>query len=224
MRGRVLLAHVRTASLWLAVGTLVVLVARWFAYQLAPSPLALTLKQQAGGPRLLIVAAIALGLAFSAGAAIVALAALAVREQGLLETRPVLERPRLRLARLVARSLVLWLATLFAFALLESALHWRAGLGWHGLHCLAGPVHGDAVPILLALSFLAAALVAACEHVLDWLGRTLARLAAALRAAAAPLLAARPTGRLHVSSAACSSPRPRAPPRWISDPFPATGR
>jgi hypothetical protein len=217
-------AHARTAALWLAVGTLVVLVARWIAYQLAPSPLALALKQQAGGPRLLIVAAIALGLAFSAGAAIVALAALAVREQVLLGTRPVLERPRLRLVRLAVHSLVLWVATSLAFALLESTLHWRAGLGWHGLHCLVGPVHGDAVPILLALSFLAAALVAACEHVLAWLGRTLARLAASLPAGAAPLLSARPACRLHVTSSSRSSLRPRAPPRWIFDPFPATGR
>lgn len=217
-------AHARTACLWLAAGTLVVLVSRWIAYQLAPSPLALVLKQQAGGPGLLVVAAVALGLAVSVGLAIVALAALAVREQGLLETRPVLERPRLRLARLVVRSLVLWTAASLAFALLESTIHWRAGLGWHGLHCLVGPVHGDAVPIMLALSFLAAALVAACEHVLAWLRRTLARLAASLRAGAPPLLSARPARGLHVSSAARSSRRSRAPPRWISDPFPAAGR
>ena len=43
---------------------------------------------------------------------------------------------------------------------LESYLHWRAGLGWHGLHCLAGPVHRDAVPIVAALSLVAVALFA----------------------------------------------------------------
>jgi hypothetical protein len=214
----------RTASLWLTVGALVVLGSRWIAYQLAPSPLASALQHQAGGPRLLVVAAIALGLAFSVGAAVVALAALAVREQGLLEERPVLVRPRVRLLRLAVRALVLWATTALAFALLESTIHWRAGLGWHGLHCLVGPAHGDAVPILLALSFLATALVAACEHVLAWLGRTLARLAVSLRAGASPLLPARPTGRLRISVAARSSLRPRAPPRWISDPFPAAGR
>jgi hypothetical protein len=214
----------RTAGLWLAVLALVVLVSRWIAYRLAPSPLAVALKQHAGGPRLLVVAAIALGLAFLAGAAIVALAALAVREQGLLEDRPVLGRPRLRLLRLVAHALVLWAATSLAFALLESTIHWRAGLGWHGLHCLVGPAHGDAVPILLALSFLAAALVAACEHVLAWLGRTLARLAGSHRSGTAPLLPARPSGRLRVFAPARSSLRPRAPPRWILDPFPAAGR
>jgi hypothetical protein len=214
----------RTASLWIAVGTLVVLVARWIAYQLEPSPLALALKQHAGGPRLLVVAAIALGLAFFVGAAVVALAALAVREQGLLEDRPVHRRPRLRLLRLGVRALVLWAATSLAFALLESTIHWRAGLGWHGLRCLVGPAHGDAVPILLALSFLAAALVAACEHVLGWLGRTLARLAGSYRAGAPALPVVLPAGRRHVSGAARSTVRPRAPPRWISDPLPVTGR
>ncbi len=86
--------------------------------------------------------------------------------------------------------------------------------GSAGTACTAslGPVHGDAVPILLALSFLAAALVAACEHVLAWLGRTLARLAASLaggRGAAARGAAHRSPprllGGLLVSSPACSS-------------------
>ncbi len=216
--------YAHTASLWLAVGALVVLASRWIAYQLAPSPLALALQRQAGGPRLLVVAGVALGLAFAVGAAVVALAALAVREQGLLETRPVLERPQLHLVRLAVRSLALWAAAALAFALLESTIHWREGLGWHGLHCLVGPAHADAVPVLLALSFLGAALVAACEHVLAWLGRTLARLDASLPAGATPLLPARPTGRLHVFAAARSSLRSRAPPRWTFGPFPATGR
>src|SRR4249919_3036669 len=103
-------ALARTIALWLAVGTLVVLVSRWIAYRLAPSPLAMVLEHDAGGPRLLVVAAIALGLAFFAGAAVVALAALAVHEQGLLETRPLLTRPRLRLVRLALRTLALWVA------------------------------------------------------------------------------------------------------------------
>ena len=214
----------RTASLWLAVGALVVLAARWLAYQLAPGPLALALQRQAGGPRLLVVAAVALGLAVAAGAAVVGLAALAVREQGLLESRPVLERPRLHLVRLGVRTLALWAATALGFALLESTVHWRQGLGWHGLSCLVGPAHVDAVPILLALSLLAAALLAACEHVLAWLGRTLARLDAALRQGVAPLLPAGLPGRTRVPAAARSSLRPRAPPRWDSGPFPASCR
>ena len=214
----------RTASLWLAVGALVVLAARWIVYQLAPSPLAVELQRQAGGPRLLVVAGVALGLAFAVGAAVVTLAALAVRERGLLETRPVLERPRLRLVRLAVGSLALWGATCLAFALLESTIHWRAGLGWHGLHCLVGPAHADAVPVLLALSFLAAAVVAACRHVLAWLGRTLARLDDSLPAGSPPLLPALLHGRLCVATAARSSLRSRAPPRWTVGPFPAAGR
>ena len=54
---------------------------------------------------------------------------------------------------------------------------WRAGLGWHGLHCLVGPVHRDAIPLLAALSLVAVALFAAVEHLLGWMRRTLARLA-----------------------------------------------
>ena len=214
----------RTASLWLPVVALVVLAARWIVYQLSPSPLALALQRQAGGPRLLVVAGIALGLAFAVGASVVALAALAVRERGLLEGRPARERPRLRLVRLAARTVALWAATALAFALVESTIHWREGLGWHGLHCLVGPAHADAVPVLLALSFLAAALVAASEHVLAWLGRTLARLDDSLCGGPSPLLPALRPGRLFLSAVARSSLRPRAPPRWISDPLPALGR
>ncbi len=214
----------RTASLWLAVGALVVLAARWIVYQLAPSPLAVALQRQAGGPRLLVVAAVALGIALAVGAAVVALAALAIREQGLLETRPLRRRPRLRLVRLGVRSLALWGGTALAFALLESTIHWREGLGWHGLHCLVGPAHADAVPVLLALSFLAAALVAACEHVLAWLGRTLARLDASQRPGSAPLLPAPHPARLCLFAACRSSLRSRAPPGWAFGPFPAAGR
>ena len=201
-------AFTRSAALWLAVGTAVVLVARWIAYELAPSPLAMALQGRAGGPRLLVVAGVALGLALAAGLAIVGLVALAVRERGLLESRPW---PRLRLARLVVRALVLWAATCLGFALLESTIHWSQGLGWHGLHCLVGPVHADAVPVLLALSLVAAAIVAAAEHVLAWLRRTLELLDSPLRLGA-PLLPVPPVARVRIVAAARSSRRSRAPP------------
>ena len=48
------------------------------------------------------------------------------------------QRPRLRAARV-------------------RSLHWRAGLGFHGLDCLLGPVHRDALPILAALRVIVAA-------------------------------------------------------------------
>src|SRR4029077_11621674 len=108
------------------------------------------------------------------------LAALGVRERRLLETRPLLAEPRLRIGRLLARALVLWVTTMLAFALTESYIHWRAGLGWHGIHCLVGPVHRDVIPILGALSLVAAALVATLEHVLAWMRRVLAAITARL--------------------------------------------
>jgi hypothetical protein len=104
------------------------------------------------------------------------LAALGVRERRLLETRPILALPRLRLELVLGRALALWLVTMPAFAFFESYIHWRQGLGWHGIHCLTGPVHRNAIPVLGALSLVAAALAAAVEHVLAWIRRTIARL------------------------------------------------
>jgi hypothetical protein len=68
-----------------------------------------------------------------------------------------------------------------AFAFVESYIHWRQGLGWHGLHCLTGPVHRNAIPVLGALSLVAAALVAAVEHVLAWIRRTLTSFSGRVR-------------------------------------------
>jgi hypothetical protein len=87
---------------------------------------------------------------------------------------------------------VLAVVSSLSFALFESTLHWRAGLGWHGLSCLTGPVHRDALPILVALSLVAAAAFAAGEHVVAWLRRTLARLAAVRPLVRPPALAAIP--------------------------------
>jgi len=95
----------------------------------------------------------------------------------------VIGEQRLRLGLLVGRAFALWLITMPAFAYLESAIHWREGLGWHGLHCLLGPVHRNAIPILGALSLVAAALAAALEYVFAWMRRTLARIAAPRRIA-----------------------------------------
>jgi transcriptional regulator of acetoin/glycerol metabolism len=50
----------------------------------------------------------------------------------------------------------------------ESYLHWRAGIGFHGLSCLVGPVHRNAIPLLAALSLAAAALAEAADHLLAW--------------------------------------------------------
>lgn len=161
---------------WLGTGALVVLAGRTLAYALSPSPLAAELSHRAGGPRLPVIAVVSLVLGVGIASCALWLASLGVRERRLLEARPLLAEPRLRIRRLLARSLVLWVTTMVAFALTESYIHWRAGLGWHGIHCLTGPVHRDVIPILGALSLIAAALVATLEHVLAWMRRVLAAI------------------------------------------------
>ena len=168
------------AAAWLGGGALVVLAARAIAYALSPSPLAQAFEGRAGRPGAAVRAS---SLRSCSGVALlpprsVWLAALGVRERALLADVPA---PPLRLARLVVRAAVMFVTTCFAFALFESWEHWRAGLGWHGLHCLTGPVHRNAIPILAALSLIAAALAAALEHVLAWMRRTVARLRASGR-------------------------------------------
>jgi hypothetical protein len=162
---------------WLGGGALVVLAARALAYALSPSPLAQAFEGRAGGPALpfVVVGAVVVGVGLAAAA--IGLAALGVRERALLVEAPA---PPLRLRRLLLRAVALFVATSLGFALFESWQHWRAGLGWHGLHCLTGPGHRNAIPILAALSLVAAALAAALEHVLAWMRRTIARLRARL--------------------------------------------
>jgi hypothetical protein len=152
--------------LWVATTALLVLTARWLAYALAPSPLARALEHKAGGPSLVTVTLVSLGLAALVATLAVWLAALGVRERARL--RPERVAPRLRLRRLAVRAVGLYVASSLAFALFESYLHWRAGIGFHGLSCLVGPVHRNAIPLLAALALAAAALVEAGEHLLAW--------------------------------------------------------
>jgi hypothetical protein len=152
--------------LWPAVVALLVLVARWLAYALAPSPLARVLERSAGGPSLVVVTLVSLALAVLVSVAVVWLAALGVRERARLAPERV--APSLRLRRLALRAAGLYLASCFAFAMFESYLHWRAGIGFHGLSCLVGPVHRNAIPLLAALAVAAAALAEAGEHLLAW--------------------------------------------------------
>jgi hypothetical protein len=202
----------RRALGWPAAAALVVLGSRAIVYALSPSPLAAELSHRAGGPALPVVAVVAAGLAVALSAAVVSLAAFGVRERRLLETRPVVASPRLRVGLLLARALALWLVTMPAFALLESYIHWRQGLGWHGLHCLTGPVHRDAIPVLGALSLVAAALAAALEHVIAWMRRTLARIAAGSRRAGIVAVLRPASFELAASPAFSASLGARAPP------------
>src|SRR5262249_607332 len=138
-------------------------------------------------------------------------AAVAVRERLTLEERQLVEVPRLHPARLALRAVAFFAATSVAFSLLESYLHWRAGLGFHGLHCLLGPVHRDALPVLAALSLLAVAAHGVTEHLLAWVRRLVALFAARLPhcRSAAPAFSstARPRALRSGSAAA-----PRGPP------------
>jgi hypothetical protein len=89
------------------------------------------------------------------------------------------------------RAVGLAVATNVGFALLESCVHYRDGLGWMGLRCLEGPIHVDAAPLLIALSLVVAVGVSACDHVLGTLRRAvasalLARPRRARRASAPP--------------------------------------
>jgi hypothetical protein len=199
------------AVAWLGGGALVVLAARAIVYALSPSPLAQAFERRAGGPALPFVVVVAAALGVAIAAAVVGLAALGVRERAVLAEAPA---PPLRLVRLAVRAAVLFVTTCFAFAMFESYVHWRAGLGWHGLHCLTGPVHRNAIPILAALSLIAAALAAALEHVLAWMRRTIERLRAGgpLEPIALPVFFAPPQPAL--AGAAIRPLRARGPPKF----------
>jgi hypothetical protein len=153
--------------LWPAVVALLVLCARALAYAVAPSPLARVLERSAGGPSLITVTLVSLGVASTVSILVVWLASLGVRERARL--RPERIPPRLRIRRLAIRAVALYVASSLAFATFESYLHWRAGLGFHGLSCLVGPVHRNAIPFLAALALAAAALAEAAGHVYAWM-------------------------------------------------------
>jgi hypothetical protein len=200
---------------WILAATLVVLLARSIAYAIAPSPAARVLQHRAGGPALPVLTLVALALGSLLAVAICWLAAFGVRERALLDRRALaLPPPRFRPARTFVLAVGLSVVTSIAGGLFEAYLHWRAGLGWHGVQCVFGPVHRDLLPIATALSFVAAALVAAAEHVAAWMRRTFALLRALpprlLRVAiGSGVLVAAPR-----VSFRCGTGRPRAPPAF----------
>lgn len=195
---------------WLGVVALLVLAARWLAYALAaPSPLANRFEASAGGPSLVVLTLVSLGLAAAVSVTAVWLAAVGVRERQRLQPRRPL--PRLRLGRLAVRAMVLYATGSFAFAMFESYLHWRAGIGFHGLSCLIGPVHRDAIPLLAALALVTAAFAEGAAHLAAWLRATVRELLRVRLAAEAPPPSAPPTTRL-VPTVFPALARPRAPP------------
>jgi hypothetical protein len=205
------------SSIWALIGLLVVLASRALVYVFAPSQSALVaqLEHKAGGPNAVaVLVAFALSAAVLA-AAVLSLAVAAVRERLALEPRELVAPPRLEPGRLALRAVALFAYSSAVFALFESYLHWRAGLGWHGLECLLGPVHRDAIPVLGGLSLLAVAVHGAVEHLLAWARRLVALFAARLpqlRGAAHTFsFETRPQSRRVESAAA-----PRGPPRAIA--------
>lgn len=193
----------------LALGlVLVVLGGRAIAYAATPTPLA----SQLGGPRLPVIAFVALGLAAALSLGVLWLAALGVRERHALDPDDG-PAPRLALARFAQDAGLLGGGSLLAFAVLETWLHSRAGMHMHWWMCLEGPVHRNAVPILLALSLAAAALLAALRHALAWARRVVGVLRRLPRARAArrpaALLLGHPTAPPWLLGRAL---RARAPP------------
>ena len=199
---------------WVGVAAFVVLAGRALAYALAPrpTPLTLQLERQAGGPTPVVIAVVALGLAVLVTAGLVWIATMSVRERHLLSGAPG-AAPALRPRPVLRAAVLLWLATSIAFGLLEAYLHWRAGLGFHGVHCLLGPVHRDALPILAAVSLVAAAAEAAACHLLRWMRRTLAALRprrpTPVRVSSAPL---RPRSHLPLRPVHAGADGARGPP------------
>jgi hypothetical protein len=168
---------IRRGLIGAAAVTLVVLLARTLAYAAEPGASARFLAQRAGGPALPVLAVVALSIGAVLAVTVCWLVAVAVRERALLERR---RAQPFAAVRACALALALTVVTCLVGGLFEAYLHWRAGLGWHGLHCLVGPVHRDLIPLETALSFVAAAILSAARHVTTWMRRTFARLAAQL--------------------------------------------
>jgi hypothetical protein len=199
----------RRASFWAGVTALLVLTARWLVYALAPGPLANRFEGSAGGPGLVLVALVSLALAAALAGSVLWLVVVGVRERQRL--RPERELPVVRPGRLAARAVGLSLAGSLGFAALESYLHWRAGLGFHGLTCLLGPVHRNALPLLAALALLAATLAEVAQHLHAWLRAAAGELSPGALVRFDPAIEPAPAASL-VSTLLSLPARPRAPP------------
>ncbi len=206
-------------AIWAPIAALVVLATRAIVYALAPqSVLLAALARGEGGPH--VAGALLAAVLAGAGIALAVLwvAVVAVRERLALEGRRLVEKPRFRPWLLAGRAVALFLVVSFSFAMMESYIHWREGLGWHGLHCLVGPVHRDAIPILVALSLVAVAVHGALEHLLAWARRLVAQLAARLPRLSVTAAFPPPALRLRGGSAAAANAArgPPAPPALVS--------
>src|SRR3954447_15761249 len=139
--------RLRVLAGWAGLVATITLATRAVVYALAPrTPLALRLGSRLGGPHLVVVIAAALLAGGLVAGALLWLPHPRGRRRWVLaapETRG--RRPHLAVGRFALRAGGLWAASSLAFAAVESYLHMRAGLGFHGLSCLVGPVHVDAL-------------------------------------------------------------------------------
>jgi hypothetical protein len=202
--------------IWTGIAAAVVLATRTIVYALVPRSLVVAeLEHKTGNPHVVVAAFVGSGIAIAVGIAVLALAVIAVRERLALEDRRVEPVPRPNMRLLVARTVALCGVTCVTFAYVESYIHWREGLGWHGIHCLVGPVHRNAIPFLVAFSILAVALHAAVEHLLAWMRRLVTVLAARV-----PWIVGERARRVHAGATFRSRHRfsegaPRGPPRAL---------
>lgn len=199
----------RRALVGLVAVATVVFSARSLAYLAVPDPSARFLQHRAGGPALPALALVALAICAVLAVIICWLVSVGVRERALIARR---EPAPFAVASALATAAALTVATSFAGGMFEAYLHWRAGLGWHGLHCLVGPVHRDLLPFEAGLSLVAAAVIAGARHLAAWMRSTFARLGADL-----PALLFAPLPRFGEATAvrvvACAgAPSARAPP------------
>jgi len=159
---------------WLLAALPIWLASRAFAYALAPAgPLERQLGAETGGPAPLLVGATVVTVALAVACAALWLASLSVRERAALART---EAPPLDVRGLVLRGAVLFVVASIVFTGVELWLHVRAGVGFHGLECLTGDVHRDALPFLAAFSVAATSVLGALARIVRWARRTLALL------------------------------------------------
>jgi hypothetical protein len=163
-------------SSWLAAVVPVWLGARAVAYALAPAnPVAQELEGRTGGTAPIAVTAVAAVAALAVAAAVLFVASLAVRERAALAGEEV---PRIPRRRILVRAAVLFALATVVFTGAETLLHLQAGLGFHGWHCVLGPMHRDALPFLAAFAGAASLVVAAIERIVAWARRIVRALRA----------------------------------------------
>jgi hypothetical protein len=177
------MANKRRTVMWLLVGVIIVSLGRTIAYALAGGTIASRLSAQAGGAQPAMVAAVSLSIAIGVSAVGLWLVGTGLRERSRLQLEGwSQEPPSLGIRRVAQRAALLSAATIVVFTTFESCLHYEEGLGFHGWHCIAGPVHQNAAPILIGLSLVAAAIVTAVDAMLAAARRLVARLVLARRA------------------------------------------